>query len=335
MINCRESPYIRCCGLLYIRYLSEPQELWNRLSKYIFDEEKFSPSANAKYKITIGEYVEILLREYDYYGTRLPKIPTQIEREIKAKLILTDEKRARKRKNEENLHLFIPNSLGSAVSFQDNKWHEAIILSVLNNRQVYVKFSNGSDDLMNMLENYKTENKRENYEILKATYYQLLENYKDNNLKVPFFTSEEIIDLGDIELIQVERKIEKRDEPMDDEKDKKHRKEKITKRDGDDSISSSLSRRNRKDKKRRRKRHKSSSSSSSSSSSRSRDEQDRYSNRHHRDKHHKKSDRHRSKRSRSRSRSKSISSRSKSSEYHKTKALKINQEKSVEEDQKK
>jgi pre-mRNA-splicing factor 38B len=331
MINCRESPYIRCGGFLYIRYLSEPQELWNRLSKYILEDEKFSPSANAKYKITIGEYVENLLKEYDYYGTRLPKIPTQIEREIKAKLISIEEKRARKRKNEKKLYLFIPNSLCSAVSFQDNKWHEAIILSLINNnRQVYVKFLNGSEDLMNMLEIYKTENKRQNFEILIETYHQLLENYKVNNIKVPFFTSEEIIDLGDIELIQRERKIEERVEPMYEEKDIMHKKEKNTKR--DDSVSSSHSRRNRKDKKLRR-RHK--SSSSSSSSSYSHNERDRYSHRHHRDKHHKRSDRHRSKRSRSRSRSQSISSRSISSEYHRTKALKITQEKPIEEDQKK
>lgn len=41
----------------------------------------------------MGEYVERLLMDYDYYGTRLPRIPVKIENKIKAKLIMWKEKR--------------------------------------------------------------------------------------------------------------------------------------------------------------------------------------------------------------------------------------------------
>jgi pre-mRNA-splicing factor 38B len=88
LINSIDSPYVRCAGFLYIRYLSDPKDLWNRLSPYLEDDKVFLPKADRKYQIRIGEYVENLLLEYDYYGTRLPRIPTTIERDIKGKLLL-------------------------------------------------------------------------------------------------------------------------------------------------------------------------------------------------------------------------------------------------------
>lgn len=88
LINCIESPYVRCVGFLYIRYLSDPKDLWNRLSPFLDDDKMFFPKADRKTQIQMGEYIKNLLIEYDYYGTRLPRIPTPIERDIKAKFLL-------------------------------------------------------------------------------------------------------------------------------------------------------------------------------------------------------------------------------------------------------
>jgi len=39
LINNQESPYLKCTGLLYIRYLSEPNDLWNWYSNFILDDQ--------------------------------------------------------------------------------------------------------------------------------------------------------------------------------------------------------------------------------------------------------------------------------------------------------
>lgn len=328
LLTNRESPYIRCVGFLYLRYLTEPKELWKRLSKYIFDEENFTPTANTKIKITIGEYVENLLKDYDYYGTRLPKIPTQIEREVKAKLLLVEEKRERKRKNVEKLNVFSMNTSCSAVSFQDDNWHDGVIISIINNnRQVYVRFLNGSDELMNMYESYKTENKRENFEIIKSTYHQLADDYLKNNLKVPFFNSEEIVDLGDVEIIQKE-KIHVTDYRAGNEIEYRDNRLKSKERKNYDSSYSRSRSRSYSHRKKNKRRHRSSSKRSSRSSSSSSSVTSYHRHRHrHRD--HKKSHRHRTRHSLSRSRSRSISS-----DYYKKKETGRGPEKSKEKEKK-
>ena len=251
MLSNREYPYLRCCGFLFIRYLCDPKELWKRLSKYIFDDQVFSPTANTKYTITMGEYVESILNDYDYHGTRLPKIPTQIERDIKAKLIFVEEKRERKKKNEGKLNQFLPNSLCSAVSLQDNKWHQAIILSLMNNnKQAYVKFTNGSDELISVFEGYKTDNKRQNFEIFKAYFYKFSENHQNNNTIPPFYISEEIVDLMDIELTPRATLVEEKKNYIEMIKELKEKK-----KEGEESHpksrSKSRSRRHKKDKKKK------------------------------------------------------------------------------------
>jgi len=92
LINNKESFYLRCAGFLYVRYLSDPKDLWNIFSPYLSDQQLFSPTLDQKEKINIGQYVKNLLNDLDYYGTRLPRLPTQVERDIKLKLAKLDNK---------------------------------------------------------------------------------------------------------------------------------------------------------------------------------------------------------------------------------------------------
>lgn len=116
----------------------------------------FCPTIDSKYKITFGEYCENLLKEYDYYGTRLSRIPIQIERDIKTNLYNLQQVKSRKIENERNIHLFVPNRLCKAVSFQDNNWHNGKIIQNLNNKKISILFE-GNDELSKNLE--ITENK--------------------------------------------------------------------------------------------------------------------------------------------------------------------------------
>ena len=68
--------------------------------------------------MTIGEYIESLLLDLNYYNTRFPRIPVKIDREIQAKLIQMQERRARKTLNMDNIHLFEKGTKVKAFSRQ-------------------------------------------------------------------------------------------------------------------------------------------------------------------------------------------------------------------------
>lgn len=54
----------------------------------------------------MGEWLVKLLTELQYYGTMLPRIPVPIERKIKMRLVLNEEKKKRAAQNRRFLHAF-------------------------------------------------------------------------------------------------------------------------------------------------------------------------------------------------------------------------------------
>jgi len=100
MLDHIDSPYIRCIGFLYLRYAVDPNIVWSWMEPYLYDEEPVQIAANpAKPEITVGEYVRQLLTEMDYYGTLLPRLPVQIERDIKVSLLQAEQIEDRAKSN--------------------------------------------------------------------------------------------------------------------------------------------------------------------------------------------------------------------------------------------
>eukprot|EP00562_Extubocellulus_spinifer_P029765 CAMPEP_0178720334 /NCGR_PEP_ID=MMETSP0699-20121125/23665_1 /TAXON_ID=265572 /ORGANISM="Extubocellulus spinifer, Strain CCMP396" /LENGTH=434 /DNA_ID=CAMNT_0020370755 /DNA_START=6 /DNA_END=1311 /DNA_ORIENTATION=+ len=100
MLDHIDSPYIRCVGFLYLRYAVDPNIVWSWMEPYLYDEEPVQIAANpAKPEITVGEYVRQLLTEMDYYGTLLPRLPVQIERDIKVSLLQAEQIEDRAKSN--------------------------------------------------------------------------------------------------------------------------------------------------------------------------------------------------------------------------------------------
>lgn len=78
-----DSPYIRCIGFLYARYVLDPRTMWKLLERYLFDEEEFAPGSDGK-TTTMGKYVRDLLLARRYFDTLLPRIPLPVEKEMLA-----------------------------------------------------------------------------------------------------------------------------------------------------------------------------------------------------------------------------------------------------------
>ena len=139
LLEYKGNTYVRCVGFLYVRYCCDPEYLWDWVSKYLLDDEELHPSADPKVVTTIGEYVEGLLTEMNYYQTRFPRIPVMIDRSLRAKIMLMREKRERKRINIENIHFFQRGVRVKALSTQDNEWHIGVLERV-EGKNARVKF---------------------------------------------------------------------------------------------------------------------------------------------------------------------------------------------------
>ncbi|KAM3137130.1 hypothetical protein pb186bvf_010676, partial [Paramecium bursaria] len=98
--------YVRCIGLLYIRYAIDPNFLWTWMKRYILDEQELRPCIDKNVVMSVGEFVEKLLTDMNYYNTRLPRIPQQIDLIIQAKILLAREKRDRLIINKKIIGLF-------------------------------------------------------------------------------------------------------------------------------------------------------------------------------------------------------------------------------------
>ena len=69
-IVARNNPFVRCAGLLYIRYLSPPDQLWARLNLFLMENDennKFVYTSDQRIT-TIGEFVRNLLEDKQFLG---------------------------------------------------------------------------------------------------------------------------------------------------------------------------------------------------------------------------------------------------------------------------
>jgi len=101
-----ESPYIRCCGFLYVRFGLPHDQLLHWLTEYLIDDEEFKPTPDSDFKITVGEYVEMLLSQDKYYNTVLPRLPMVTKRHVEERLAPLVQARKRMQANKQILDVF-------------------------------------------------------------------------------------------------------------------------------------------------------------------------------------------------------------------------------------
>jgi len=78
--------HARCVGLLYVRYVMPPDQLWANLSDFVLDDEELSDESWGEATKTVGEYVEEILLKDKYFNTPLPRIPAGVRRELEENL---------------------------------------------------------------------------------------------------------------------------------------------------------------------------------------------------------------------------------------------------------
>jgi len=106
LIDSQESPYIRCCGFLYVRFGLPHEQVLSWLGEYVLDDEELKPSPDSEWRTTIGEYVEGLLSHDKYYNTVLPRLPVVTKRHVEERLAPLGQNRKRMKANKEILDTF-------------------------------------------------------------------------------------------------------------------------------------------------------------------------------------------------------------------------------------
>ena len=140
-----DSPYIRGIGFLYLRYAGHPKKIWGWVEPYLYDDEPITVAATSnknrsqhgrqQQNETIGDFVRRLFSsERDYYGTMLPRLPIQVERELQVKLLFAEKIQDRAKKhllNRKTMDYF--KTLGSRVMalYGDDEnqitWYEGVV----------------------------------------------------------------------------------------------------------------------------------------------------------------------------------------------------------------
>lgn len=96
-----ENPFIKVTAFLYIRFICDPSELWDRYSNYTVDPTIIDPSSNP---MSISEFIEKILSDQNYYNLQLPRIPNHILALINSKIAQLPIRRQRFEKNNEKVY---------------------------------------------------------------------------------------------------------------------------------------------------------------------------------------------------------------------------------------
>eukprot|EP00927_Polykrikos_kofoidii_P049473 TRINITY_DN43517_c0_g1_i1.p1 TRINITY_DN43517_c0_g1~~TRINITY_DN43517_c0_g1_i1.p1 ORF type:complete len:800 (+),score=132.33 TRINITY_DN43517_c0_g1_i1:146-2545(+) len=131
LLDNRDSPYVRCCGFLYIRFGCAPEKLWDHLGEYCLDDLEFEPSKSSpQFTITVGEYVEALLMDERYYYTALPRIPVGVKKKIEERVAPLAQYRRRTLANKKSLQSFRESGALVEVCCANGDWKDGTLVQL-------------------------------------------------------------------------------------------------------------------------------------------------------------------------------------------------------------
>merc|ERR1719482_1204324 len=127
----KDRPLVRAVGFLYLRYVLKPELLWRYCEDVLIDDGRAILEEGRKE--TLGEWLRGVLTSQQYHNTQLPRIPTKIDRDIRARVALVDEGKQRASDNARYLDRFEPGCQVRAI-YGDSKnepaWYDAVVESI-------------------------------------------------------------------------------------------------------------------------------------------------------------------------------------------------------------
>jgi pre-mRNA-splicing factor 38B len=131
LLENNDSPFVRCAGVLYVRYGLAAEQLWPWLGEYVLDQEEFPPGQEYEWGSTVGECVEMLMSQDSYYKTVLPRLPVTVKRQLENKLSQVSQYRKRAQANQEILDTFRGKSVRVEACPTDSDWLPGEVLQLI------------------------------------------------------------------------------------------------------------------------------------------------------------------------------------------------------------
>jgi len=155
-----DSPLIPVMGLLYIRYVVDPKEMWSWYEPKMIDDTEFDPGASGK-KETIGKFLRGIIEDIHYYDTILPRIPVTIQRTM-AENIMKLEFRT-KAMAELRARIKVGSKV-RAIYYEDHEEYEAKVLSETKHGTFQIVFTEYGNEQETNIEDMRIDsedNKRD------------------------------------------------------------------------------------------------------------------------------------------------------------------------------
>lgn len=146
LLDAETSPYVRCAGLLFIRFGLPPEQLWPWLEEYVLDEEELKPTKESEFVTSVGEFVEGLLSQDRYYSIVLPRLPVSAKRQLEAKLAQVPQFRKRAQANQQLLDVYRQSNVKVQVCNTDGTWIDAVSLYLNESRPYRLRLNVRLDD---------------------------------------------------------------------------------------------------------------------------------------------------------------------------------------------
>jgi pre-mRNA-splicing factor 38B len=135
-----ESAMSRCAAFLMIRYVFDPDRLWNALEEHLFDDMEVTYHDGGKQlTMSIGEYAEALLLKEKYFGTPLPRIPVKVRQQLEERLAPLPSFRKRMQANKQ---IFDTKERASDVAVEvcvDGEWLRGKTLELVGRSSTFLK----------------------------------------------------------------------------------------------------------------------------------------------------------------------------------------------------
>ncbi|CAE7794839.1 SRL1, partial [Symbiodinium necroappetens] len=80
LVGFKGSVMVRAAGMLHIRFSWPPGDAWTWLRKFLFDREFFRPGCSASASVTMGDWVESLLRHEKPLGCNTSLLLTRVRK---------------------------------------------------------------------------------------------------------------------------------------------------------------------------------------------------------------------------------------------------------------
>lgn len=141
LLYSKKGAKIRAMGLLYLRFVGDPNTLWEWYSPLLCEGEDedlatapesntvLIPGADGKEKMSLGRYAGMLLTETKYYDTYFKRFPITLENKFKKHVLLCQLREERRKKNEAQRRRFVKGTNVEAEYCEDGVmgWYDAVI----------------------------------------------------------------------------------------------------------------------------------------------------------------------------------------------------------------